>query len=323
MLKIAIARLYTKNCCLEYNYENILKLYKEAIYAKVDIVVFPRLAITGLSINNKFFDKNFIDEYIKLLENLANETVGETTKILIGGICKEEETHDSVFFLDDGFVDNILSRKEISKDNIFADYKFFDKSLVLGQINYNKKKISTLISDDIYYNFNVLLVSDNKPDYIFCFDTSFEELEKRKKHLIKLAKFANAPVFYINNATMYQNKCFRGEMILINEDFEVKYEDIYKKDELFIFDIDCDDGTELFIEKNNSEANFDISYLLNKEMSRIDVDILTKEEIKQFDKSKIVEFNDTLLKKYINLEIYNNLSVEAKDEIKGLILQQR
>ena len=212
MLKIGVARLYTKNYSLSYNFDNVLKLYKEAVRNNLDVVVFPRLALTGL--DNTIFNKK---KYLSYLEKIVDLTVGEKTTILIGGIYIEEKTDyqnnkifDSIFFINDGYIETISSRKEIDKNNIFNDYSFFDKNSLLEQIKYNKKKFSILISDDIYSNFNIFLVSDNRPNYIFCFDTSNKDIEYRKKHLIKIAKFANSPVFYINNDTIYQNKIIRG-----------------------------------------------------------------------------------------------------------------
>ena len=317
MIKIGIARLYTKNCSLSYNFDNVLKLYKQGVESNLDMVVFPRLALTGLDGN--IFNK---EKYLSYLEKIVDLTIGEKTTILIGGVYIEEtadnldeKIFDSVFFIKDGYIETISSRKEIAKDNIFNDYSFFDKNSLLEQVKYNKKKFSILISDDIYSNFNIFLVSDNKPDYIFCFDTSNKNIEYRKKHLIKLAKFANSPVFYINNATVFQNKIFKGELILINEEFEIKHYDIYKKNELFVFDIDCDDGTELFI-NNGLKDNFDIGYLLNKEKKLLTSGAFLDDELKYVDKSRLLT-ND-ILKTYVNLDIYDNLS----DDVKGKIIDK-
>ena len=304
-MKIGIARLYTKNCNLNFNYKNVLKLYKEAIDNSLDIVVFPRLSFTGLNIDDNFNNKKFISSYIEYIKKLIDLTTGEKTKILIGNPCIEDTFLDSVFFIDDGYIDSISSRKEINKN------------LTLNQFIYQKKKFTILISDDIYSNFNVFLVNDNKPDYIFCFDTSIKNIEERKKQLIKISKFANCPVFYINNATIYNCNYFKGELILINEDFDIKHYDIYKKNEIFYFDIDCEDGTELFIDKNNSKSNFDISYLLKKEKYLIDIENINKEDLKYIKDLKILD-KDTILK-YIDINLFNSLSIDSKNDIKDKI----
>lgn len=316
-MKIGIARLYTKNCSLNFNYKNVIKLYKEATKNDIDIIVFPRLSFTGLNINNNFNNKKFINSYIEYMKKLINLTIGEKTKILIGNPCIEDTFLDSVFFIDDGYIDSISSRKEINKNNIFNDYKYFDKNLTLNQFIYQKKKFTILISDDIYSNFNVFLVNDNKPDYVFCFDTSIKNIEERKKQLIKISKFANCPVFYINNATIYNCNYFKGELILINEDFDIKHYDIYKKNEIFYFDIDCEDGTELFINKNNSKSNFDISYLLKKERCLIDIKNINKEDLKYIKNFKVLDEN--IISKYINIDLFNSLSEESKNELKDII----
>ena len=197
------------------------------------------------------------------------------------------------------------------------DYKYFDKNLTLNQFIYQKKKFTILISDDIYSNFNVFLVNDNKPDYIFCFDTSIKNIEERKKQLIKISKFANCPVFYINNATIYNCNYFKGELILINEDFDIKHYDIYKKNEIFCFDVDCEDGTELFIDKNNSKSNFDIGYLLKKEKCLIDIENINEEDLKYIKGFKTLD--KSTISKYIDINLFNSLSIDLKNNIKDKI----
>lgn len=313
-MRIGISRLYTRNGDLNFNYESVVRLYKKSL--DLDILVFPRLSITGLNVDNSFANEKFVSEYVDYMKKLIDLTIGEKTKILIGGPCAEDTFLDSVFFIDDGYVDTVLSRKEIDKDNMFCDYKYFDKSLTLNQFTYNKKKFAVLISDDIYSNFNIFLVNDNKPDYIFCFDTSIKNVEDRKKQLIKIAKFADCPVFYINNATIYNNYYFKGELILINEDFDIKHYDLYRDDEVFTFDIDCEDGTELFI-NNKADCNFDISYLLKKEKCLIDIENIVEEDLKYIKDFKILD--EGIISKYIDIHLFSQLSKESKDEIKSII----
>lgn len=342
-MKLGICRLYTQNNNIRYNYNKIEKFYKEATEKNLDIIIFPHLSLSGLCIEDNFLNKKFIDKNIEYYEKILDLTMGEKTKILMGGLYYEEEyqennnfyknlLRDSVFFIDNGYIDTISSRKTIDKSNILDDYKYFDKDNILKQVIYNKKKFSILIADDIFSNFNIFLTSDNKPDYIICFDTSNRNIEFKEKHLLKLAKFANSPVFYINTANLYEDICFKGEMILINEDFEIIYSDIYKKDEIFEFEIDCEDGTELFIKnKDKIKKNYNISHLLKQSKSVINIDHFNNNDIQDILKNKTlkcitfdkknkynVEYID--IESYININLYNKCNNKIQKYIQNQIV---
>ena len=342
-MKLGICRLYTQNNNIKYNYNKIEKFYKEATEKNLDIIIFPHLSLSGLCIENNFLDKKFIDKNIEYYKKILDLTMGEKTKILMGGLYYEEEyrennnvyknlLRDSVLFIDNGYIDTISSRKTIDKSNILDDYKYFDKDNILKQVIYNKKKFAILIADDIFSNFNVFLTSDNKPDYIICFDTSNRDIVFKEKHLLKLAKFANSPVFYINTANLYNELCFKGEMILINEDFEIVYNDIYKKDEIFEFEIDCEDGTELFIKnKDKIEKNNNISHLLKQSKNIVNIDNFNDKDIQDilkhktlkcitFDKKNKYNIEYIDIRKYINVDLYNNCNKKTKKYIQNQII---
>ena len=46
-MKLGFARLYVKNGDVEYNYSNIEKFYRKALGKDLDMVIFPRLSLSG------------------------------------------------------------------------------------------------------------------------------------------------------------------------------------------------------------------------------------------------------------------------------------
>ena len=61
-MKLAFGRFYNKNSDILYNFNRISKLYDVAVKANIEIVIFPRLAISGFSINEKFYDDKFLEK---------------------------------------------------------------------------------------------------------------------------------------------------------------------------------------------------------------------------------------------------------------------
>jgi predicted amidohydrolase len=345
-MKIGIARLYTKSGNIKYNFKQVELLYQKAVESELEILIFPRLAISGFSVRDSFLNDEFLEKILKYFEKVLDLTIYQKTKILIGNIYYEKNyqennniyksiLRDSSFFIDNGYIDTYISRKMIDKSNILGDYRYFDRNNVLEYFNYNKKKFAVLLSDDIFSNFNVFLTTDNKPNYIICLDSSTRDINFREKHLLKLAKFSNSPVFYINSSTSHNGNLFRGEMILINEDFKIIHSDIYGGDEIFEFEIDCEDGSEVFI-KNKKEENKKLYFLLKKKFGDgniiLDYDEYKKDEIKDIKKyskdcvivsfleKKIDGVKNINIADYININIYNELDEYEKIKVRDIIL---
>jgi hypothetical protein len=118
----------------------------------------------------------------------------------------------------------------------------------LDAFEYRKKRFNVLLSDDIFSNFNLILSGEQKPDYIICLDSSTLNDNFKIKHLVKLSKFADCPVFYLNSACRFSDDLqFNGDYAIINEDFELISHNFYREDELIIFDIDNEDGSEVLL----------------------------------------------------------------------------
>lgn len=341
-MKLAFGRFYNKNSDILCNFNRISKLYDVAVKANIEIVIFPRLAISGFSINESFYDDKFLEKIENYLEKIINITTNKKTKILIGSpffendvvgdskdCIKYKKLKDSAILIDNGYIDTIIFRKEIDKNNVLEDYKYFDKNSFLKYFLYKKKKFAVLLSDDIYNNFNIILTIDNKPDYIICLDSS-NNREKIEKHLIKLSKFTESPILYVNNATYHDGMLFDGRIIMINEDHELVVNDNYKKDCLLEFELDCSDGTELFIDKKYKQ-NSDIYYILKKYFNKKDIfiDIDKYTFITNNKKYKFIKFSDNCskyncdiinLEDYINIDLYNKLNKKEKNMIKNKII---
>ncbi|MDR2077724.1 MAG: hypothetical protein LBP39_02020 [Rickettsiales bacterium] len=344
-MKIGIARLYTKNADLEYNFCNIERLYLEAVDKNLEFIIFPRLSLSGFSVDGNFSDNDYIKKVIHYFEKIVKLTENKKLKILIGSISYEESCdengnifsvtrRDSAFFIDCGYIDTEISRKEIDKNNATEDYRYFDREKFLEYFSYGKKKFSVLLSDDIYSNFNIFLLKDSRPNYIICLDSSLKPTEFIKKHIIKLAKLVNCPVFYTNSASYIDGLLFRGNIILVDEDFEVKKDDVYGKDEIIIFEIDCEDGTELLLAEEGNRGEYNKFCIMEKYFGckNVVIDLgkfpdFSPNEIKNFnydfitfDKTNVPGVRYIDLKEYINPKLFSKLSADGQNFIKSKIV---
>jgi predicted amidohydrolase len=305
-MKVALASIYTKNSDIDYNFKCIKNIYNEALRKSVELLVFPHLAVNGLRIDLENLEES---KYLKALDDLISLTYGEKCAVLIGGIYIKDsefgrEIYDSALFIEKDKLERIISRKTIDKNNILVDNRVFDKGIFLDAFEYEKKRFNVLLSDDIFSNFNIILSSEQKPDYIICLDSSIYENDFKIKHLTKMAKCANCPVFYMNSANYFTNNLqFDGDIILINEDFKTVLNTFYTNDKLVIFDIDNEDGTEILLKE---ETNDKIVWIRKNE------NVFLKQNINILKKNCEWEIM------YINCEQYNISELKKiKKEIKN------
>ncbi|MDR1425756.1 MAG: hypothetical protein LBI70_02040 [Rickettsiales bacterium] len=297
-MKLGMARFYARNARPDYNFHRIEELYREALANNLEIIIFPRLALSGFSVDDDFLDNGYREELMKYLEKIIALTEAGGTKILMGSpleeIIRENDEssgmvlRDAALFIDSGSIDTEIFRKEIDRTNIFGDYRYFEKNRFLKYFTHRGKKFLVLLSDDIYTNFNLFLVREIKPNYVLCLDSNGpRSKEIRQRQLIKLAKFANSPVFYLNSASYSRGLLFRGEVTLINEDFQIVFEDLYGGDRILPFHVDCEDGTELFLEKPDRNMNpfFIMEKYFNSTRVTLDVGRFSDAELEQMGKN--------------------------------------
>lgn len=247
-MKYAIASIFTNNNNYEYNFAVIKNFYEEAVKNKVDLVIFPRLALSGLN-NELLSSKEYLDKINDIFSEVIDLTKDKTTKILIGNIYYESEKvednirissslSDSVILIDNNYIEEIINRKTITKNNIFNDYKYFNNALFLQNFDIDNKNFSCFICDDIYDNNNVFLLKDRHIDNLICFDSSIKHNSDIIKRIELISKFLNCNIIYINSATYFNNYYFDGSVILIDRNKNIILNTNYKNDRLIYFEIE-------------------------------------------------------------------------------------
>ena len=89
-----------------------------------------------------------------MIGSIYFESEKEENEIKISSIL-----NDSVLLIKDGFIEDIYRRKDISKNGILEDYKYFDSSFCPDPFLFNIRNILILISHVIYNDKNFFSIS--------------------------------------------------------------------------------------------------------------------------------------------------------------------
>jgi NAD+ synthase (glutamine-hydrolysing) len=321
-MKIFLARTFLKAGDLKFNFKKITDVYNKALKEECDLVVFSEMSLTGFPIYELAKNEKFIEENNYFLEKIVKKTKNEKTKIMLGCLyfvkefAEEDEKinrsklYNSVVFINDGYIDEIVSKTSISKSNLFEEYKYFDREVGLKDIQYETDSYSVLIGDDIDEIKNVFYIKDKDSEIVFCLDTLINKnIENRKKQLEKIAKFSRKGIIYLNNFGYDErnNYQFDGECFVLNGNGETIYSNTEINETFIKFNLKFINGkSDILIlnKKEESEEFINITAKNNKNKLILD-EIKNKIKIKKNEKNiELITFNKEFSNKNIKFIDY-------------------
>lgn len=341
-MKIHLAKTFFRVGDMNFNYNKIIEIYDKSVKENCDLLIFSEMSMVGfpaydLVLNSEFIKKS--DEYV---EKIVDYTKGKKTRILLGcpyfikGYVKDEvinkpELFNSMVLIDDGYIDAVTSKTSISKNNLFDEYKYFDKEVTLNKIEYENDNFDVLIADDIMENRNILYIKERDTDFIVCVDTEIRKnIEAKKKQLVKIAKWTNKNIIYLNNLgyDIKREYSFLGESFVVNNIGELIYEDTAINENIIKLETSVVNGKIVinFAGADVSEKNF-INIIAENYNSKTIIYEITKETNMNFEKNvKLITFNKDLIKKdveFIDLKDYININkIQTVDEcLKNIVLK--
>ena len=340
-MKIFIAKTFLKIGDLEYNYKKILEIYDQSLSDGCDLIIFPQMTITGFPIRDEIEQKDFIDKSNDFLEKIIDYTKDKKTRILLGcpyfvdeindeNNIKKSELFNSVILINDGYINAVSNKTNIAKHNLFDEYRYFDKETILKSITYENDNFDVLIGDDIMENKNIFFIKERDTDFIICLDTEIQQnIEKKKKQIIKIAKWTNKNVIYVNTLGYDFNNEYRfnGEIFVIDIMGNIEYCNKTINENIIKLNSMIDEGKIRIIEsKDNIDGkneNF-VNLLANTYSNELIVCEAKNKNIKNIVKNvKLITFDKNNIDKNIEFIDTNNYikNLTINDELKKIIIK--
>ena len=271
-MKIFLAKTFFRIGDIEFNYKKIKEIYDKSLEDGCDLLIFSEMAITGFPCYEEVLNHDFIEKSNNFLEEIIDYTKGKKTRILLGcpyfideindeNRIKKSELFNTVILINDGYIDAVSSKTNISKNNLFDEYRYFDKETILKSITYENDNFDVLIADDIMENKNIFFIKERDTDYVVCLDTEIHEnIEKKKKQLIKIAKWTGKNVIYLNTLgyDLKNSHRFCGEIFVVNTVGEIEYSNKSINEEVIKLSSSLADGIiKILPIKENKKDNSD------------------------------------------------------------------
>lgn len=252
-MKIALCQINPIVGKLEYNKKKIIEGYNKAVEAKVDLAVFPELALVGyppLDLIEK-------SEFREAVNNAAKEIASQTDSVgLIFGTITEElnkvgrDIYNSAVLCFNGEIQFTQHKTLIPNYDVFDEMRYFNSAESVSVFEYKGEKLGISICEDIWNDENYwyrrryrkdpikdlmnqnasLLINISASPYYY------GKRSTRKEMLSALSKKDKTPLVYVCCVGAQTDLIFDGtSMCFDNNGNLVKLGKAYEED-FFVYD---------------------------------------------------------------------------------------
>ena len=161
-LKVAASVPELKVANVTFNTEEIIKEINTLAKEKVKIVTFPELSITGYTCADLFYQQILLDEALKGLEKIVNETKNLDIISIVGlPMYVDNNLLNVAAVVSEGKVLGIIPKTYIPNYGEFYEKRWFSSSLTL------KTKEINLFSDKVLIGTDLIFVDKNNHEVAF------------------------------------------------------------------------------------------------------------------------------------------------------------
>tara|TARA_Y100001934_G_C12384449_1_gene794613 strand:+ start:612 stop:2243 length:1632 start_codon:yes stop_codon:yes gene_type:complete len=250
-MKIAAAQLNFHVGNFEFNRKKIIDYIRSAVQKKIDLLVFPELAICGYPPRDFLEFNDFVEKCIASIESIALET--KDIAVVIGGPSKNntgkgKSLFNSAYVLVNGRVKEIINKTLLPTYDVFDEYRYFEQSRVFNVIEIKGKNIGIAICEDLwnvgnnplYTQTPALELKELGAEIIVNISASpFSYLQdsNRKEVLKENTEKTNIPIVYCNHVGAQTELIFDGGSFFMNSDGKVVKQSPFFSEDLLISEL--------------------------------------------------------------------------------------
>jgi len=252
-MKISVCQINTIVGDINTNKLKILEGYSKGVEDKVDLVVFPELALIGyppLDLIEK-------EEFRETVMNDANEIAKKTTDVglLFGSVTEDDDlvgtdVHNSALLCFDGKIQFIQNKTLIPNYDVFDEMRYFDPAKSVDVFEFKGEKLGISICEDIWNDADywhkrryrtdpvnrlilkgaTILLNISASPYVY------RKREDRRKMLSVLTKGNGLPLLYVCYVGGQTELIFDGASMCLNSKGELVKMGKYFEEDYFVFD---------------------------------------------------------------------------------------
>ncbi len=232
-MKIALCQINTIIGDLDYNKNKISDGYKKATSAKVDLVIFPELALVGYPPRDLVEKAEFRNAVSERINELASQT-GETG-LLFGAVTEDDDLvgtniHNSAVLCYNGKVQFIQPKSLIPNYDVFDEMRYFEPAKEIFVHEFKGEKLGISVCEDIwndadywykrrYHTDPVKELVDKGATVLLNISASpysYGKRKERREMLSILCKEDKLPLAYVCSVGAHTDLIFDGASMCLN-----------------------------------------------------------------------------------------------------------
>ncbi len=238
-MRIALAQIDNIIGDLQYNKQKIIDFYNRAVKEKVDLVLFPELALTGYPPRDLVEKREFRKKVTEATREIANVTTNDTA-IIFGSITEKDEhvgtgVYNSAIFAYGGKIRFVQDKTLLPNYDVFDERRYFESSKQVSVLKYKDEVLGISICEDIWNDDDywkrrryetdpveelikqgaTLLVNISASPY------AYGRRQERYDMLSTLTKTNNIPLAYVCTVGAQTDLIFDGASMCFNEKGEL------------------------------------------------------------------------------------------------------
>jgi NAD+ synthetase len=268
-MKIALCQMNPIIGDIQYNKNKIIQGYRKGEKDKVDLVIFPELALIGYPPQDLVEKSEFRNAAIKAANEIASIT--GATGLIFGSITENDDKigtdiHNSALLCFDGQIKFVQHKSLIPNYDVFDEMRYFDAASEVNVFNFKGSRLGISVCEDIWndedywhrrrYVFDpVKKLVDDGIDLLINISASpyaYGKRASRKEMLSVLTKQDKVPLVYVCCVGAQTDLVFDGaSMCFDNIGRLVKLGKSYEEDYLIF------DDSVTYEEITNCEGSFE------------------------------------------------------------------
>lgn len=244
-MKIVLAQLNYHIGNFASNADKMIKSIEEAKSNKADLIVFSELAVCGYPPYDFLERKEFIENCIDAIEQIAQSCDGIAA--IVGGPEINPEPQgknlfNTAYFLEDKKVKQVVRKTLLPNYDVFDEYRYFQPNIVFDVIKLKGKKIALTICEDIWddqpvanafardklYTLSPMdKLMKEKPDFainIAASPFSYTQVDIRRDIVRNKARQYKIPFLYVNQVGANTELIFDGNSMVVNSRGEITHQ---------------------------------------------------------------------------------------------------
>lgn len=223
--QVALAQIKSDPGCIAKNKVYIKETILRAKAGGAEVVVFPETTITGYLCQDLFFDRNFIAQNLKALQEIAESVEGITAIVGYIGIDQNQiapggkpRLYNAAAVLADGKIISHIEKSLLPTYDIFDERRYFEAGRTKGCVEVRGRKLGIGICEDMWakgYDQSVYEpLLREKPDLLVNISASpfsHGKLDRRISQIEEILGQSNCPFVYSNLVGGYDG--YDGEVI--------------------------------------------------------------------------------------------------------------